>query len=85
MPVLSLYLSLFYFSSSVVSMSTLYVLSLRSEEDLVDVEGLVPRARWEGCGDQERGFESQKNSCCGVTERGSRESSCIKPTKRVPV
>ena len=27
------------FLSSVVSMSTLYVLSLRSEEDLVDIDG----------------------------------------------
>lgn len=30
---------------SVVSMSTLYVLSLRSEEDLVDADGYVPRDR----------------------------------------
>lgn len=50
----------FSVAPSVVSMSTLYVLSLRSEEDLVDADGYVP-------GD---GATAQPSGLLGLMESG---------------
>lgn len=60
--------------SSVVSMSTLYVLSLRSEEDLVDIDGWVFREWLGGMRSPQRGWSTET----GITEHNSRAA---KPAK----